>query len=154
MPSTNALLDKVKEVCSIPSDNALSQRIGVTRALISGWRNARYPIPDERIAYLCAMAKLDAGEWVARIHSEAAASPTEKAMWRSVLDRLSAAAAVVALVVLTIGTVPAMSRANHLRIQEVVRTELAYSVYYVKMQTLPQSAELRLGKIRTRLAQP
>ncbi len=63
------LLDKVKESCSLPSDNVLSHKLGVTRAVISGWRNDRYPIPDERIAQLCAMAKLDGGEWMARIHA-------------------------------------------------------------------------------------
>ncbi|MEA0857811.1 DUF3693 domain-containing protein [Xanthomonas campestris pv. campestris] len=41
---------------------------------------------------------------MAKIHAEAAASPAEKALWRSVLDRLSAAAAVVALVVLAVHT--------------------------------------------------
>ncbi len=50
------------------------------------------------------MANLDGGEWMAKIHAEAAASPAEKALWRSVLDRLSAAAAVVALVVLAVHT--------------------------------------------------
>ncbi|MBD4089905.1 hypothetical protein GUH72_16560, partial [Xanthomonas citri pv. citri] len=104
MPTTNELLDKVKESCSLPSDNVLSQKLGVTRAVISGWRNDRYPIPDERIAQLCAMAKLDGGEWMARIHAERAASPAERALWRSVLDRLSAAAAVVALLVLAVHT--------------------------------------------------
>ncbi|MBD4132512.1 hypothetical protein GUH62_14330, partial [Xanthomonas citri pv. citri] len=86
MPAINALLDKVKESCSLPSDNVLSQRIGVTRAAVSMWRNGGKPVPDERIAQLCAMAKLDGGEWMARIHAERAASPAEKALWRSVLD--------------------------------------------------------------------
>lgn len=61
-------------------------------------------MPDERIAQICALAKLDGGEWMAKIHAEAAASPAEKALWRSVLDRLSAAAAVVALLVLAVHT--------------------------------------------------
>ncbi|WP_228738525.1 DUF3693 domain-containing protein [Xanthomonas euvesicatoria] len=104
MPAINALLDKVKESCSLPSDNVLSQRIGVTRAAVSMWRNGGKPVPDERIAQLCAMAKLDGGEWMARIHAERAASPAEKALWRSVLDRLSAAAAVVALLVIAVHT--------------------------------------------------
>lgn len=53
---------------------------------------------------------------MARIHAERAASPAEKALWRSVLDRLSAAAAVVALVVLTIGTVPATNQKKTIEI--------------------------------------
>nr|WP_232531993.1 DUF3693 domain-containing protein [Xanthomonas campestris] len=104
MDHVNNLLDTVRKSCAIPSDNMLSKKIGVTRALISGWRVGRYPVPDARIAELCAMAHLDGGEWMAKIHAEAAASPAEKALWRSVLDRLSAAAAVVALLVLTVHT--------------------------------------------------
>ncbi|WP_407469605.1 DUF3693 domain-containing protein [Xanthomonas campestris pv. raphani] len=102
MDHVNNLLDTVRKSCAIPSDNMLSKKIGVTRALISGWRVGRYPVPDARIAELCAMAHLDGGEWMAKIHAEAAASPAEKALWRSVLDRLSAAAAVVALLVLAV----------------------------------------------------
>ncbi|PPU06834.1 hypothetical protein XacyCFBP2565_21230 [Xanthomonas arboricola pv. corylina] len=104
MPSVNELLDKARERANLPSDNALAQRIGVTRAVISSWRKDRYPMPDERIAQVCALAKLDGGEWMARIHGERAASPAERALWRSVLDRLSAAAAVAALVVMAVHT--------------------------------------------------
>ncbi|WDS36976.1 DUF3693 domain-containing protein [Pseudoxanthomonas sp.] len=96
--AANKLLDKVKESCALPSDNVLSQRLGVTRGLLSGWRHDRYPIPDNTIAELCTMAKLDAPIWLAEIHAERATSKAEKAMWRTALDRLSAAAAVVALV--------------------------------------------------------
>nr|WP_227479824.1 DUF3693 domain-containing protein [Xanthomonas vasicola] len=41
---------------------------------------------------------------MARIHAERAATPAERALWRSVLDRLSAAAAVVTLLVLAVHT--------------------------------------------------
>ncbi|UZB23024.1 DUF3693 domain-containing protein [Xanthomonas phaseoli pv. phaseoli] len=104
MPSANELLDRARTGAKLPSDNALAQRLGVTRAVISNWRKGRNPMPDERIAQICALAKLDGGEWMAKIHAEAAASPAEKALWRSVLDRLSAAAAVVALLVLAVHT--------------------------------------------------
>lgn len=97
MPSVNELLDTVRERCNITSDNALAERLGVTRALISGWRKARYPIPDQRVAELCALAREDAPSWVARIHAERATSPTERRMWESVLDRLRPAAAVAGL---------------------------------------------------------
>ncbi len=96
MQHVNNLLDKVKECCSIPSDNALSKKIGITRALVSGWRVGRYPVPDERIAQLCNMAKLDAPEWVARLHEERAQSAVERAMWSKMLMRLAAAAIFVA----------------------------------------------------------
>ncbi|KAB7775664.1 DUF3693 domain-containing protein [Xanthomonas sp. LMG 12460] len=104
MNSENILLDKVKEICGVPSDNALAVALGVQRQAISKIRRDEMHLSDERIAELCGMAKLDGGEWLARIHTERAASPAEKALWRSVLDRLSAAAAVVALVVIAAKT--------------------------------------------------
>ncbi|MCU1145195.1 hypothetical protein JAK60_17245 [Stenotrophomonas maltophilia] len=116
MQAVNNLLDTVREKCSIPSDNALSKKIGVTRALVSGWRVGRYPVPDERIAQLCDMAKLDGPTWVARLHVERADSRVERALWNSVLDRLGAAAAVLVLVVVA---VPGVARANPLPIQGV-----------------------------------
>jgi len=97
MNSENTLIDKVKEICGVASDNALAVTLGVQRQAISKIRRDEMHLSDERIAELCGMAKLDGGEWLARIHAERAASPAEKALWRSVLDRLSAAAAVVAL---------------------------------------------------------
>ncbi|UGB23629.1 DUF3693 domain-containing protein [Stenotrophomonas maltophilia] len=116
MQAVNNLLDTVREKCSIPSDNALSKKIGVTRALVSGWRVGRYPVPDERIAQLCDMAKLDGPTWVARLHVERADSRVERALWNSVLDRLSAAAAVLVLVV---AATPGVARANPLPVQGV-----------------------------------
>lgn len=90
------LLDKVKEQCSLPSDNALSQKLGVTRAVVSTWRSGVTPLSDERIAQLCAIAKLDGPEWLARIHAEKAQSPAERALWSKMLVRLAAAAILVA----------------------------------------------------------
>ncbi|ARR12562.1 DUF3693 domain-containing protein [Xanthomonas citri] len=104
MSATDELLDKVKESCSLPSDMALAEKLGVNRQMIWKARHEDKPLSDERIAQLCAMAKLDGGAWMARIHAERAASPAERALWRSVLDRLSAAAAVVALLVLAVHT--------------------------------------------------
>lgn len=42
------------------------------------------------------MAKLDAAEWVVRLHAERAQSPVERAMWSKMLVRLAAAAIFVA----------------------------------------------------------
>jgi len=96
MNPTAELLDKAREAGNISSDNALSQRMGVTRAVVSAWRGELKPIPDERIAQLCAMAKLDGPEWLARIHAERAQSPAERALWSKMLVRLAAAAIFVA----------------------------------------------------------
>lgn len=79
--------------CSLPSDKALADRMGVTRQVLWQARNERGQLSDERIAQLCAMAKLDGPAWIAKIHAERAESPTERAMWKVMLERLSTAAA-------------------------------------------------------------
>lgn len=95
METTNQLLDLARQVGNFNSDNALAQRLGLTRAVVSAWRQGRNPIPDERIAQLCALAKLDGPEWMARIHAERAQSPAERALWSKMLTRLAAAALVL-----------------------------------------------------------
>ncbi|WP_274510099.1 DUF3693 domain-containing protein [Xanthomonas campestris] len=102
MSATNELLDTVKERCSFPSDMAIAEKLGINRQMLWKARHEDKPLSDERIAQLCAMAKLDGGAWLARIHEERAETAAERALWRSVLDRLSAAAAVAALVVLAV----------------------------------------------------
>lgn len=94
-----ALLDKVKETCSIPSDNALALRINITRAAISEWRSGHKHMTDERIAQLCALAKLDPAPWLAQMHIERSHTDAERNMWRSILERLRPAAAVAGLAV-------------------------------------------------------
>ncbi|WP_414485797.1 DUF3693 domain-containing protein [Stenotrophomonas sp. EMP41] len=116
MSATSDLLDRVRDAANIPSDNVLSQRLGITRAVISGWRNGNYPVPDERIAQLCDMAKLDGPLWMALIHAERATSAVERKIWRLMLDRISAAAAVVALVALSM---PGLANAKTAQIQAV-----------------------------------
>lgn len=98
------LLDTARESCSLASDNALSKKLGRTRSLVSMWRSDAANMSDEDIATLCAMAKTDGPAWLARIHADRAVSSTERAMWRQALDRLSAAAAAVALFVGSMGS--------------------------------------------------
>ncbi|NRP67796.1 DUF3693 domain-containing protein, partial [Xylella fastidiosa] len=93
MNSENILLDKVKEICSIESDNALAIKLGIQRQAISKIRREEMHLSDERIAELCDMANLDGGKWAASIRSEKAESPKERAMWESIVERLTATAA-------------------------------------------------------------
>ncbi|RNK79763.1 DUF3693 domain-containing protein [Xanthomonas vasicola] len=132
MSATNELLDKVKEVCSFPSDMAIAEKLGINRQMLWKARHEDKPLSDERIAQLCAMAKLDGATWLARIHAERAATQVERALWKSVLDRLTPVTAVVGAMVLAIGMTPATGRTKTLEIQGLERPDFAYSVYYVK----------------------
>jgi transcriptional regulator with XRE-family HTH domain len=122
MSAENELLDLVRDAGKFNSDNALAQRLGVTRAMVSSWRSGRYVMPDERIAQLCALAKLDGPSWMAKIHAERAQTPAEKALWKTALDRLSAVAAVAALVTIA---APTLHSGNH---AGLVANSTAYSV--------------------------
>ncbi len=73
-------------------------------------------MPDERIAQLCALGKLDGPTWMAKIHAERAESPAERQLWRSTLERLGAVAAVLAVVAITI---PAAHAGNHMEINHL-----------------------------------
>ncbi|MFL8010445.1 DUF3693 domain-containing protein [Xanthomonas vasicola] len=104
MSAENELIDLVRAGGKFSSDNALAQKLGVTRAMVSSWRSGRYAMPDDQIAQLCALAKLDGASWMARIHTERAGSATERALWQSILDRLAPITAVVgALAVVVVG---------------------------------------------------
>lgn len=95
MSAENELINLVRAGGKFSSDNELAQKLGVTRAMVSSWRSGRYVLPDDQIAQLCALATLDGASWMARIHTERAASATERALWQSILDRLAPITAVV-----------------------------------------------------------
>ncbi|HGP0654915.1 TPA: DUF3693 domain-containing protein [Stenotrophomonas maltophilia] len=116
MTAVGELLDAARERTGIPSDNALAARLGIQRQLLSKARAGEKPLSDERIAQICALAKLDGPTWIAMIHAERATTATERALWRLMLDRMGAAAAVVALVALSM---PSLANAKTAQIQAV-----------------------------------
>lgn len=140
MTAVNELLDNVKIRLNLASDMALAERLTVTRSLVSRWRKGDTPLADERIAQICALAKLDGPTWIAMIHAERATSATERALWRLMLDRMSAAAAVVALVALSL---PSLGNAKTAQNPAVSSGLLTHSVYYV--QSIPKDGGVALA---------
>lgn len=137
MTAVQEMLDAAKKGAGVPSDNVLSQKLGITRAVISAWRNGLYPVPDERIAQICEIAKLDGPMWTARLHAERATSPAERKMWRLALDRLSAVAAVL---VLAVFAAPGAARAKAVDSQGFSGSDQPHSVYYVTGKIATQEA--------------
>lgn len=129
MQTLNKLLDTARKVCERDSDRAVAQALEVTAQTVSVWRQ-RGKITDEHLAALISLAQADPALAVL-VRQEAAVTPAEKKLWGPLWDRLSPATTVVGALVLAIGMMPATSRANPLKVQEVARPELAYSVYYV-----------------------
>lgn len=146
MSALNELLDKAKNACGLASDNALAERVGVTRAMISKWRSDEKPIADERIAQLCALAKADGPEWMARIHAERAQSPAERALWSKMLTRLAAAALV--LVPFAAAATPEKP-ANSMG----YKSDSSGYVYYVKRVMGWLARKLPLPRVTTRSLQ-
>lgn len=89
MNTINNLLDTARKACLRDSDNALSERIGVTRATVSKWRQGG-AITDEHLAKLIEVAQADPALFV-RVREEAAGTRAEKALWGPLWDRLSPA---------------------------------------------------------------
>ena len=83
------------------SDNALSERLGVTRATVSKWRQGG-AITDEHLAKLIEIAHADLALFV-RVREEAARTKAEKALWGPLWDRLSPVTSTVAGALLVFG---------------------------------------------------
>ncbi|HDX0922361.1 TPA: hypothetical protein RNS88_002252 [Stenotrophomonas maltophilia] len=124
------LLDAVRERSGLPSDMALATKLGIQRQTLHQARKGVAGLSDERIAQLCELGKLDGAVWLAKIHAERATSPVERRVWRSVLDRLSAAAAVLVLAVIAM---PGAARAKAIDSQGFSGSGQPHSVYYVSI---------------------
>ncbi|WP_414615868.1 DUF3693 domain-containing protein [Stenotrophomonas geniculata] len=146
MRSIDLLLDKAREKCERPSDRALAEKLRVTASAVSKWRKGGV-ITEMHATALAAIAGLD-GEIVVRVMEEQAETPAQRRVWRSVLDRLSAAAAVLMLVVFA---APGAARAKAIDSQGFSGVYQPHSVYYV--QSLSEDARVPLASI-TGLAMP
>lgn len=108
MDKLNKLLDKCREMRSIPSDAALARELHVTRGSVSNWRTG-VSLPDE---VACARISDLTGEPLGRVlglvGEARAVSKDAKAVWR----RLANAAALVLLV--GAAYMPSPAAAKHL----------------------------------------
>lgn len=98
MDAVNKLLDRAKKARSLPSDVALAGSLGVSRQLVSQWRNGANPMSDERIAQVADLAQVDAAQWLVAIHAAQTSGAAHKAWER--LARQIGAAAVLAVAAL------------------------------------------------------
>lgn len=134
MRSIDLLLDKAREKCERPSDRALAEKLRVTASAVSKWRKGGV-ITEMHATALAAIAGLD-GEIVVRVMEEQAETPAQRRVWRSVLDRLSAAAAVLMLVVFA---APGAARAKAIDSQGFSGSGQPHSVYYVLSRIATQA---------------
>lgn len=97
MGSAADLITAAKNQKGIGSDAMLAKKLGVQRSLISGWRSGAVPMPDERILELADMANVDPVHWVIAIKAEQG-GPRMGPLWRTALQRICAAALILAIV--------------------------------------------------------
>jgi len=130
MKTLNTLLDAALAKTKLPSDRQLAKKLRVSPSAISLWRQGK-AIKDSHLADLIKLADADPVLAVA-VRQEMAETPAERQLWGPLLDRLSAAAAVVALAAL----LPFGVKAKPVDIQALTQADSAKSVYYVVRQLL------------------
>lgn len=130
MKATVQFLDAVKSRHSIPSDYALAPMLGITRAQVSRLRHGKDFFSDVTAMKVAGLLEIDAGIVVASAHAERAKSEGEKALWRSVIDRLGGVAACLLIGVATLASPPPAQAApvaqQGLCIMSTVRRRLAW----------------------------
>jgi plasmid maintenance system antidote protein VapI len=97
MNHTNILLDRFKKSCSLATDMAAAEKIGVGRGTVSGWRHQRTHAEPESVELMAKAVGLDAEEWVLRVQADREIVPARKQVWLRAARRLASTAAIVAL---------------------------------------------------------
>ncbi|MBD9368365.1 hypothetical protein [Xanthomonas sp. XNM01] len=88
------LLDKARTRRGVPTDMALAERLGRSRAVVSEWRAGK-SYPDEDL--ICALAEMagdDPGEWLLAIKAVRTDGRAGK-VWAALAQRLGTATAVL-----------------------------------------------------------
>jgi len=81
MTASINLLDKYKKACSIASDNACAQSLGVGRAAVSKWRNGTGHPEADLVERMCKAANESVAHWLPLIEAERARTPEARKVW-------------------------------------------------------------------------
>jgi hypothetical protein len=103
-------MDKARTRRGIPTDMALAERLGRSRAIVSEWRaGTRYPDEDLIVA-LAEMAGDDPAEWLVAVKAVRGDGKAGK-VWAALAKRLGATAALVLCAIGFSGAMPGKSYA-------------------------------------------
>ena len=124
MNSTNKLLDRYMDVCSLKTASELASKLHVSKQAVSGWRNEKAHPEADSVAVICDAINEPLRQWLPLIEAERARSPAVRKVWL----RLAQAAAAVAVTfgLLNVRTVSAQS-------VKTLSHNPAHTVYYVKL---------------------
>jgi transcriptional regulator with XRE-family HTH domain len=95
MSATIKLLDKYKQVCSLSSDSACADSLGVTRGAVHLWKKGSSHPDAVSVEKMCNAIKEPLRSWLPLIEAERAHSPAAKKVWL----RLAQAAAGVVMAI-------------------------------------------------------
>jgi transcriptional regulator with XRE-family HTH domain len=104
------LLDKARARRGIPTDMALAERLGRSRAVVSEWRAGKSYPDEDLIVALAELAGDDAGEWLLAIKAIRTDGKAGK-VWAALAKRLAATAAMLLCAVGFSGAMPGKAHA-------------------------------------------
>lgn len=89
MSTTLQYLDQAKERLHLPSDYALSKKLGVTTSAISNYRSGRSRIDDDVALKVAQILGLNPLEVIAAANVERAKTDEMRDMWRGLMEKFS-----------------------------------------------------------------
>lgn len=90
MRTTIELLDAAKAASGCESDYAIGQRLGISRQVISSWRQGKATFNDDHAALIAGILGREPGEVMALCQAERAKSETARSRWLRVAALLAA----------------------------------------------------------------
>ncbi len=106
MNTTIEFLDALKAHTGATSDYALAPILGITRSAVSKYRNKHDFFSDAMAIKAAQILEIDTDFALLAIRAERARTPDEKAVWRSIIQRLGGVAATVLVGVMLNGAIP------------------------------------------------
>jgi len=94
---TTDWLDQVKTRYGLTSDYQLAQKLGITRAAVSKYRNGKDLIGNPVAITIAKLLEIPPEVMVVASQAERARQPIEKAVWESILQKLGGMAAALVL---------------------------------------------------------
>lgn len=113
METTNELLDQVKVRYGLKSDYALAAKLGMTRSLVSAYRNNKRMLGDDAALKVAELLDLDPGYILATMEAQRTHNDAARAAWERLADFVKShgAAAVLALLVVAPALTPTQANA-------------------------------------------
>lgn len=128
MTSLIEMLDKAKELRSLPSDAALARELGVTRGAVSSWRTGLKTPSDEVCEELAHLIGEKPLKVVGIVHAMQAKTNKARKMW----ERFASAAALI--IAVSVGSVPGKASATPYPGGDGISNESARVIHYAQFR--------------------